>query len=175
MKNLVRVLSAVLMAGVLLTGCGRKSDSEKMCRMEIISEEEQTVIKSIYDMTQDEVAAFLDIDHELDISGFSLDIPGFDIAKYESSDNYVPEGELVPEYRIILYQEKTETLVKSGDSDEYGKIMEYVTYRDSDVIKMIICSDEIESVEFPEELLTVYFDGTDKFFSNLQEVLNSVD
>lgn len=170
MKNLLKVLVCMMTICVLLAGCGSEEESDKLCRIEVLSGEDGTVLKIMENMTQDEAAAFLDVQQEMNISGVSLDILGFDVAQHDSGEIRSEEG-LAPEYRIILYQEKTKTVIQSGD-DTYQKIMEYVTYKDSDLVKMIICGDVAEDVELKEEFLTVYYNGTDIFFANLREALN---
>lgn len=160
MKRLSMVLVGMSLICSLLTGCGNTDVSEKMCRLEIISAEDSKVIKTLDNITQDDAAAFLDVNNDMDISGFKF-------AEMDISDDEIEESELVPEYRIILYQKKTETIIKSGD--EYEKIIEFITYKDSDCIKMMILGDAAKGIDIDDDFLSIYYKGTDVFFDNLHE------
>lgn len=84
------------------------------------------------------------------------------------AENNADENQLVPEYRITVYQEKTKTLIPSADDNQYEKITEYVTYKDSACVKVTVNSDLIKSREIPDGLLTYYYTGSDEFFKQLQ-------
>lgn len=61
MKRLSMVLVGMLLICSLLTGCGNTDASEKMCRIEIIYEEDSKVIKTLDNITQDDAADGIDI------------------------------------------------------------------------------------------------------------------
>lgn len=46
----------------------------------------------------------------------------------------------------------------------YEKIMEYTTYKDSDIVKVVISKDAIKSGGVSEEDLTFYYKGSEHFF-----------
>lgn len=146
-------LMSIVMLCFLFTACKNEADYEKMCRIEIISEEEPSIIKIIGGLTQAETADFFDEDEWT-----------------EAAEN---KDELLPEYRIILYQEKTKTLIKLENSEDYEKIAEYVTYEDSACVKQSLGSELIRGKVVSDDMLTFYYNGTDKFFKNLQEAVNT--
>lgn len=80
---------------------------------------------------------------------------------------------LVPKYIIELYQEKTHTVIKSGDSDEYEKIMTYTVYEDSDIVKVRISQDTAKVPLVSEEDLTFYYIGSKDFFAALENMTES--
>jgi len=163
MKRLSMILAGALLVCSLLTGCGNQDDHEKMCRLEIISTDDLAVIKTLDNITQEEAAAFLDVDHDMDID--KVDMAGINV-----SNNEMTDAGLIPEYRIVLYQEKTKTMIKSND--EYGEILEFITYKDSDCVRMNISVDAGEDIEVPDDFISVYYEGTDVFFDNLNKAID---
>lgn len=131
-----------------LTGCGNKA--EKMCRIEIRDENGTDVI-TLEKQSQADVNDFFDEEEWVEYGSF--------------------DEKLVPEYVIDLYQEKTSAMVQSDKENTYEKIMEYTTYKDSDIVKVIIGKDAIKSGGASEEDLTFYYKGTEQFFSALKSAL----
>ena len=141
-------LLTILLIVCLLTGCGNKT--EKMCRIEIRNENNTDVIT-------------LEQQSQADVDDF------FDEDEWTECENF---GEkLASEYVIELYQEKTHTRVQPDKENAYEKIMEYTTYKDSDIVKVVISKDAIKSGGVSEEDLTFYYKGSEHFFSALNNVL----
>jgi hypothetical protein len=142
------LLLTIILMVCLLAGCGSKS--EKMCRIEIQDQNEQEIV-SLEQQSQDDVSTFFDED------------------EWTECDNF--DEKLVPKYVIELYQEKTSTKVQTDNKENYEKIMEYTTYEESDIVKVVICKDAIKSGLVSEADLTVYYNGSEKFFSALNNAL----
>ena len=138
----------ILLIVCLLTGCGNKT--EKMCRIEIRNENNTDVIT-------------LEQQSQTDVDDF------FDEDEWNECENF--DEKLVSEYVIELYQEKTHTRVQPDKENTYEKIMEYTTYKDSDIVKVVISKDAIKSGGVSEEDLTFYYKGSEHFFSALNNVL----
>lgn len=141
-------LLIILLIVCLLTGCGNKT--EKMCRIEIRNENNTDVIT-------------LEQQSQTDVDDF------FDEDEWNECENF--DEKLVSEYVIELYQEKTHTRVQPDKENTYEKIMEYTTYKDSDIVKVVISKDAIKSGGVSEEDLTFYYKGSEHFFSALNNVL----
>lgn len=146
MKKIYLLMTILIVC--LLAGCGSKT--EKMCRIEI-RDENNTDIAVLEQQSQADVDEFFDED------------------KWTEYENF--DEKLVSEYVIELYQEKTPTRVQSDKENTYEKIMEYTTYKDSDIVKVVISKDAMKSGGVPEEDLTFYYKGSEQFFSALNNVL----
>ena len=121
-----------------------------MCRIEIRNENNTDVIT-------------LEQQSQTDVDDF------FDEDEWNECENF--DEKLVSEYVIELYQEKTHTRVQPDKENTYEKIMEYTTYKDSDIVKVVISKDAIKSGGVSEEDLTFYYKGSEHFFSALNNVL----
>lgn len=55
----------------------------------------------------------------------------------------------------------------------YEKIMEYTTYKDSYIVKAVVSKGVIKSGGVSEEDLTIYYKGSEQFFSTLNNVLEA--
>lgn len=141
-------LLTILLIVCLLTGCGNKT--EKMCRIKIRNENNTDVIT-------------LEQQSQTDVDDF------FDEDEWNECENF--DEKLVSEYVIELYQEKTHTRVQPDKENTYEKIMEYTTYKDSDIVKVVINKDTVKSGGVSEEDLTFYYKGSEHFFSSLNNVL----
>lgn len=141
-------LLTILLIVCLLTGCGNKT--EKMCRIEIRNENGTNVI-------------VLEQQSQADVDDF------FDEGEWIVCEIF--DEKLVSEYVIELYQEKTPTRVQPDKENTYEKIMEYTTYKDSDIVKVVISKDIIKSDGVLEEDLTFYYKGSEQFFSALNNIL----
>lgn len=158
MKKLVWFILLALC--FLFIGC-RQEEPEKLCKMEIVEEETSTLIRTVEFMTQADVAEFLDEEE----GQTDMEITGEE--EIHEIETRIEQDELIPEYKIIIYQEKTKTLLSLEDNEEYEKIMEYFTYQQSDIVKGIIGNDAVKNMELAEEFRSYYFHGTEKFFENL--------
>lgn len=162
MKKIIWFVLLVLC--FLFIGCEREEEMEKLCKIEIVEEDTSTIVKVMEFMTQADVVAFLDEDEW----GTQIE-ENMSEEEIHEIETKVEQSELIPEYRIILYQEKTKTLISLDNNEEYEKIMEYITYQDSKLVKAIVGSDAIKNMELPDEFRSYYFEGTEKFFENLWE------
>ncbi|MBD5144700.1 MAG: hypothetical protein HDT21_02080 [Ruminococcus sp.] len=148
---LLCVLTAIL--SVLLTGCTKEDAvGEKLCRIEILNAAEHDSVTVLEQQRQADVSEFFDENNWTETAGSS--------------------GELTPQYVISLYQEKTPTVIKEENGEPYEKIMEYVTYENSETVKVSIGGDLVNGF-VSDEFLTGYYIGSEKFFSSLNEALNS--
>lgn len=146
MKNAFGIILLSMLC--FLTGCG--SETEKMCRIEIQGAD-NTYVAALDQQTQADVDSFFDEDQWIECE--------------DVGEN------LVPEYVISLYQEKTHTLISTEKEDTYEKIMEYTIYKDSDIVKMTVSQDAIKSGLIAEEDLTMYCMGSEKFFTSINNVV----
>lgn len=141
-------LSVFLLFLCLLTGCENKA--EKMCRIEIQGAD-STCIASLEQQTQADITDFFDEEHWLE--------------NEDTAEN------LTPEYTLLLYQEKTHTLLKTEKDEPYEKIMEYTTYKDSDIVKAAICQNLVNGGSVSEEVLTAYYTGSEEFFTSIENAV----
>lgn len=99
-----------------------------------------------------------------------------DITEFFDENNWTetakPESEAVPQYIITIYQEKTPTVIKQENDEPYEKIMECITYENSKTIKVSISKNLVHGVA-ADEFLSVYYVGSEKFFSNLSGLSNA--
>lgn len=160
MKKLIWFILLVLC--FLLIGCGQEEEVEKLCKLEIMDEETSTIIRTIEFMTQSDVAEFFD-EEEWETG----DVEIIEEEETHEIETKIEQSELIPEYRIIVYQEKTKTLFSLDDNEEYEKIMEYLTYQESDIVKETIETDAVKNMKLPGAFSSYYFHGTEKFFENL--------
>ncbi len=167
-KNMKKLIWFILLAlCFLLIGCDRDEEVEKLCKLEIIEEETSTIIRTIEFMTQSDVAGFFD-EEEGEIESEKI-IGEEEVHEIEER---IEQSELIPEYRIIVYQEKTKTLLSLDNNEEYEKIMEYLTYQESDIVKETIESDAVKNMKLLESFNSYYFHGTEKFFENLWKAVS---
>lgn len=161
MKKTVLICFIVLALALAFSGCGKKTPAvngdEKLGRIEISQADGQGKTTVLKNLSQSDMSDFFDEDNWKDLTA-------------------VPDGELTPEYRIALYQEKTETVIKTDDGDGYLKVMEYVTYKDSDIVKVIVGGEVAEKIlpeELSDKLLDMYSIASEKFFSSLDKALEA--
>ncbi len=149
MKKILLLLVSAFIMPLSLTGCDKgKQVSEKLCRIEIAKADGQQNTTVLEQLKQSEVSEFFD----------------------ENNWTETPEtnSKLVPQYTISLYQEKTPTVIKSEDNEPYEKIMEYVTFENSEIVRVSISGDLANS-SISEKYLSAYYVGSEKFFSALEK------
>lgn len=153
MKKSIFLSGLAVILSLLLTGCANNAQvSEKLCRIEIANAEKQNDVTVLESQRQSDVSEFFD----------------------ENNWTKAPEnsGTLTPQYVISLYQEKTSTVIKPENDEPYEKIMEYTTYENSETVKVSISDDLVNGV-VSDEFLSGYYVGSEKFFSALQNALDS--
>ncbi|MDE5859817.1 MAG: hypothetical protein K2H23_05465 [Oscillospiraceae bacterium] len=150
MKKAYFLLVFALILALLLTGCTKEDQiGEKLCRIEIANATEQSDVSVLENQKQSDVTVF------------------FDESNWTETTKTV--NDLTPQYVISLYQEKTPTVIKSENGDPYIKIMEYVTFENSNIVKVSISGGVVNNT-LTEEYLSEYYVGSEKFFSALTEV-----
>lgn len=147
MKKLLLCVLTVVMSA-MLAGCG-SSKGEKLCSIEVLDASAHNRVAGLVLQSQSDITGFFDEDNWTEASE--------------------PENEAVPQYIITLYQEKTPSVIKQENDKAYEKIMEYVTYENSKIIKVSV-SDDLMNGVVSDEFLSVYYVGSEKFFSNLSDL-----
>lgn len=152
-KNMVAVIVFIL----FLTGCSfnahqdSNEDMKKQSKIEIYSVQDETLLKTIDD--QDTVNDLLET--------------------YNWEETEVVSDDLVPEYKLLVYQEKT--LLLGQDPDEkrdYELIETIITFQNSPYIKEVISSDVIKGAIIPENVMTFYYIMPDATIEELHELLS---
>ncbi|MDE7268097.1 MAG: hypothetical protein K2N89_11590 [Lachnospiraceae bacterium] len=141
-----------------LTGCGFRVEAnedkfEKLYRIEI-QDVDGTNIVTLEELSNKEMVRFFD-----DEDG-----------KWNTALFYSEEG-LTPQYIINVYQEKTQTVIQTEDGDAYEKVLTYMTYEDSDIVKVVVDENTVHGM-VSEDDLTFYYRGTEKFFSALNDAIS---
>lgn len=149
MKKIMSLVSILIFVFLAITGCSKASD-EKMCQIEI-ADSNNTVIAKLENQSQSDVSEFLDE------SGWK--------------QTQMAAENLTAKYVISVYQEKTKTVIKT-DSDEYEKIMEYVIYKNSDIVKVSIGEDAVNGM-ISGNLLTEYYIASPDFFSEVDSIVSN--
>lgn len=149
MKKLISLFGIVLMLFTVISGCSKTVD-EKLCRIEI-SDSKNNVIAVLENQSQADVTDF------------------FDDAKW--METQPPADRLSTEYIVSVYQEKTKTVVKTANDDEYEKIMEYETFKDSDIVKVSIGGDIVNGI-ISDEFLDGYYVASSEFFSKVNHTVS---
>ena len=144
-----------------LTSCGLRVEAnedklEKLYRIEI-QDADGTNIVTLDEQSNKEMVHFFD-----DEDG-----------KWNTALSYSDEG-LTPQYIINVYQEKTPTVIRTEDADAYEKILKYMTYEDSDIVKVVVDDNMIHGVTYgiAEDALTFYYKGTEDFYSTLNNAIS---
>lgn len=151
------ILTLLIGVGLLCSGCAGaepsqepKEESSKLCKIEVLSSEEDTVLTTIEE--QEMVEKFIHSD------------------KWEVIEEL--PGDVIPEYEMIVYQEKT--LLQGQDPDEereYEIIERITTYQDSTYVKESISPDVIKNMNVPAVFLTQYYMVPDEMIDELQTIL----
>ncbi len=77
---------------------------------------------------------------------------------------------------VSVYQERTKTVIKNESDDEYIKIMEYVIFENSEVVKVSIGGDLVNgsaSKELLDEYLEDYYLASSDFFSKINNIVST--
>lgn len=146
----------VLFIGFAMIFCGcninvnieQSDELQKSCKIEIRSFKEHSLIATID--KQEIVNQFLATDD------------------WEAVDG-IPK-ELTPQYRLVVYQEKT--LLKGQDPDEereFEIIERITTYQDSLYMQVSVNPDVIKNSKMPQEFLTFNYLAPDEIMKNLQQ------
>lgn len=149
MKKIISLLGILVLVFTAMTGCGKAVD-EKLCRIEI-ADSNYNVITVLEKQSQSDVSKF------------------FNESDWKETEKATDN--LVSKYVITVYQEKTETVIKADSNDEYIKIMEYVTFENSDIVKVLIGGDIVKGI-VSDELLEEYYIASSDFFSEISNAVS---
>lgn len=152
MKKILLLCGLVVIISLLFNGCTNNNKGEKLCRIEISGAAKQNNIAVLEQLKQSDISEFFDENNWTEAVKIS--------------------SELIPQYTISLYQEKTKAVIKSKNDEQYEKIMEYITYENSDIVKVTIGGDVINS-SVSNKYLSEYYIASEEFFSALDNALKN--
>ena len=143
------VLAAVL--ALCLAGCGASGEEAlKLCRVEITDLTGAHDPVTLAELSQEELNEFLGA------------------ADWENEEVDAPAG-LTPQYQVEVYQDTTKTVL-GEDAPEPLKILEYMTYTDTDVVKCTVAGDILPE-EVVKGFLEYYSIAPPTFFASLNEAM----
>lgn len=162
----MRKIMLLITIGVVLclTGCSfikpndtldtlpstQQENATKSCKLEVLSVQEDTLLKTIDD--QDAVSKFLQTDEWKEVDKLPQD--------------------LVPEFKLDIYQEKTRLAGQDPNTErEYESIVNITTFRDSSYVEERISADMVKNVKIPDEFLTFYYNIPDDIIHELRQLL----
>lgn len=152
-----KTMMAVIIFLLLLTGCSSNAiqnsneDMKKQSKIEIYSAQDETLLKTIDD--QDMVNILLET--------------------YNWEEMEVVSDNLVPEYKLLVYQEKTLLLGQDkAEKRDYELIETIITFQNSPYIKEIISGDVIKGAIIPENVMTFYYMMPDETIEKLHGLLS---
>lgn len=90
-----------------------------------------------------------------------------------SEADELPE-ELIPEYKLLVYQEKT--LLAGQDPNEardYELIETIILFEDSQYVMEVISSDVVKNMRLPSDALTLYYELPDSTIAEIKIMINS--
>ncbi len=152
-----KIIVLVMIFVLVLTGCSSNTpqnsneDMKKQSKIEIYSVQEDKLLKTIDN--QDMVNILLETD------------------KWEETE--AVSDDMVPEYKLLIYQEKTLLLGQDpAKKRDYELIETIITFQNSPYIKEVISSDVMSKV-IPENVMTFYYIMPDSTVEKLQELLSN--
>ena len=154
MKRIITILIACMF---ILAGCAFQTTNsigdevEKKSRIEIFS-------------IQDELLST--IDNEDTINNLLNNNDWSEV-------NELPE-DLTPEYKLLVYQEKT--LLAGQDPNEerdYELIETIIIFEDSPYVIEVISSEVVKNMILPSDVLTFYYELPDSTIENILNIINS--
>lgn len=160
----MRKLFLFLTIGIVLvfTGCStikpndtsssvaQQKNTAKSCKIEVLSAQDDTLLKTIDD--QDTVSKFLQTDEWNEVDKLAQD--------------------LVPEFKLIIYQEKT--LLAGHDPNtqrEYEIIARITIFKDCLYVEERISADMVKNMKIPDDFLTIYYNVPDDIINQLRQLL----
>lgn len=153
MKKLIGIFGILILLFTALTGCS-KAEQLKLCRIEI-ADKNQNVLTILENQSQSDINELFNEDSWTAIEK--------------------PNDKLASEYVISVYQEKTKTVIETDSDNEYIKIMEYVTFENSEIVKVSIGKDLINgpaSDKLLDECLEDYYIASSDFFSKIHNLVS---
>lgn len=151
-----KIIVSVMIFALFLTGCSfnapqnSNEDMKKQSKIEIYSVQDDTLLKTIDN--QDMINILLETDNWQETEEISDDV--------------------VPEYKLLIYQEKTLLLGQDPSvKRDYELIETIITFQNSPYIEEVISSDVIKSTVIPENVMTFYYIMPDATVEKLHELL----
>lgn len=153
-----KIIVALIICTLFLAGCGHSGSSgsneneKKQSKIEIYSVQDDELLKTIDD--QDTVNRLLETYNWETVESLSAD--------------------LIPEYKMLVYQEKT--LLQGQDPNEerdYELIETVITFQNSQYIAEVISSDVIKNMTIPEDVMTFYYIMPDDIQKELHEMIGN--
>lgn len=165
-----KIMGALIICVLLFTGCnsvmsqngdtnsnassatpqGENENLKKQSKIEIYSIQNAKLMQNIDN--QDTINRLLEMEHWEEIDGLPDD--------------------LIPEYRLLVYQEKTLLLGQDPDEErEYELIETITTFQNSSYIEEVISSEVVKNTKIPENTLTFYYSLPDETVNQLQELI----
>ena len=153
MKKLMGILTIF---SLCFTGCNsslsqnENENNKKKSKIEIYSVEngEDIFVKSIDN--QETINEFLNTEN------------------WKSEDNL--SEDLIPDYKLFVYQEKTLTLGQDPNEErEYELIETITTFKDSSYIQDVISDNVITTIAVPEDALIFYYSWYDDTMKQFHE------
>lgn len=149
MKKIISLFGILVLIFIAITGCSKQAN-EKLCRIEI-ADSNNNIVAKLENQSQTDVTEFFD--------------------ESNWTETNISADHLVTEYVISVYQEKTKTVIKTENDGEYEKIMEYVTFENSDIVKVLVGGDVVEGI-VSDELLEEYYVASIDFFSKINNAVS---
>lgn len=150
-----KIIGVLIIGALLFTGCSsnalknNEDDVKKQSKIEVYSVEDELLITID---NQDTVNELLET------------------YNWESVENL--SNDLIPEYKLAVYQEKTLLFGQDPDKERgYELIETIVTFQNSPYIKEVISSDVIKNMIIPDEALTSYYVMPDEIIGKLHKML----
>lgn len=160
----MRKIFLFLAIGIVLvfTGCStinpndtsspstQQEHTSKSCKIEVLSAQDDTLLKTIDD--QDTISQFIQTDEWNEVDNLTQD--------------------LVPEFKLVIYQEKTHLSGQDPNAErEYEIIMRITTFKDSSYVEESISTDVVKNIKIPEEFLKIYYKVPDDIMNELRQLL----
>jgi len=155
MKKLIGIMMVLVL---LLAGCGSNTSESNQNYQD---EKKQSKIE-IYSVDKDELLQIIDNQNTVNKL--------LDMSDWEELDSI--SANLMPEYLLLVYQEKT--LLYGQDPNEerdYELIETVITYEDSSCVTEIISNAIIKNMIIPESALTFHYTMPDDISNSLHELI----
>lgn len=151
-KKLISILTIFILSFMgcnSITSQNQNEDDKKQSKIEVYSIQDNKFVKSIDN--QETINYLLNTEH------------------WKDEDN-LPE-DLVPEYKLFVYQEKTLLSGQNPDEErEYELIETITTFQNSSYIQDVISDNVITAMSVPEDALIFYYSWNDATMKQFHEI-----
>ena len=152
-----QIFAVCMVCMIFLSGCASESirnqydNKKKQCRVDIYSNQEDFLLSV---ENQETINTLLDQDN------WSL-------------LNDLPDG-LTPEYKLLVYQEKTLLAGQNPHEErDYELIETIIIFQGGSFAAERIASDIVRNVPFPDDTLTFYYELPNHIMEQIQTLLNT--